>query len=533
MTSRRGAGARLLGRLRRTQLRTRVLAGVLAVTLLALAGFDLAAVTALRGYLMNQTSAELQTVLNQYRVDVPPALLGIGPHYVVSPTGHKSKFIQFRAAKNAFSIPLGQVTRVIEGKRTVDLIGPRLETPAVLDQYYAAFVSARGALGPQLLHGDPDLRPQLPADLRTLRLDSRVQTVPSRNGRAELMLRAARLASGSVVATTSLASVDDTVGQLELIVAIGSAAAALLAAAGVAWLVRRGLRPIEAMAAQADRITAGDLNSRVGPQDPQTEVGRLGTALNGMLTRIETSVQEREASQELTRRFFADASHELRNPLASLRANAELYQQGALAGRDQVDEAMRRIALEAQRMSGLVDDMLRLARLDQHPGQQRDLVDLSEVLAGCVSRARLAGPGHRWQARIEPGLEVTGDEDLLRRAFDNLLTNVRTHTPPGTTATVTAETSGGTVTVQVSDDGPGLTTEELPHIFDRFYRAGSPAGQPGTGLGLAIVAATAAAHDGSVHADLGHPHGLCFTVRLPGSENFVSEKPTPTTAAIR
>ena len=96
-------------------------------------------------------------------------------------------------------------------------------------------------------------------------------------------------------------------------------------------------------------------------------MGRLGTALNGMLTRIEASVSEREASQEATRRFFADASHELRNPLASLRANAELYQQGALRHRGQVDEAMRRIAAEAQRMSGLVDDMLRLARLDQHP----------------------------------------------------------------------------------------------------------------------------------------------------------------------
>jgi two-component system OmpR family sensor kinase len=159
------------------------------------------------------------------------------------------------------------------------------------------------------------------------------------------------------VVTTSLGAVNQTVGQLELILAIGSAAAALLAGLGTAWIARRGLRPVEQMAARADGITLGDLTQRVTPHDPRTEVGRLGNALNGMLARLQAEVREREASQELMRQFFADASHELRNPLASLRANAELYQQGALPDRSQVDEAMGRIGAEARRMSGLVDSM--------------------------------------------------------------------------------------------------------------------------------------------------------------------------------
>jgi len=269
------------------------------------------------------------------------------------------------------------------------------------------------------------------------------------------------------------------------------------------------------MAAQADRITAGDLTDRVSPHDPATEVGRLGAALNGMLTRIEASIHEREASQELTRRFFADASHELRTPLASLRANAELYQQGALPRRPQVDEAMRRIALEAQRMSRLVDDMLRLARLDQHPDQQHDLVDLSELVHGCAERARIADPGRTWRAQIATGLVATGDEELLRRAVDNLLANVHAHTPAGTVATITAAERDGTVTVEVSDDGPGVPAGQLPHIFDRFYRAAAPPPRPGSGLGLAIVTAIAAAHRGTAEATPNQPHGLRVTLTLP------------------
>ncbi len=188
--------------------------------------------------------------------------------------------------------------------------------------------------------------------------------------------------------------------------------------------------------------------------------------------------------------------------------------QGALTKRSQVDEAMRRIMLEAQRMGRLVNDMLRLARLDQHPARQHDPVDLSALAASCVERTRIADPGRTWQVRIAPRLVAVGDEEMLRRAVDNLLANVHTHTPEGTTAVITAYDDGSRVVVEVSDNGPGVPADRLPRIFDRFYRAGTMA-RPGSGLGLAIVTEIAAAHDGTVTAAPNWPRGLRVTLAVP------------------
>ena len=499
----------MLRRPRRPQLRTRVLAGVLLITVVALVAFDVAAVTALRGYLLGQTDSRLQTVLSLYR-----------PVNQAVPTRMRSLPLEVRmrslppplaaaSARTRLAVPAGTRTEWV-------IDGPRLRlSPPVLAQYYVGFVSIHGQRG--FVVGNPGLVPDLPPGWHIGAAGPRVQTISSVGGTTQLRVRAIRVPTpaGALVATTSLGAVNSTVRRLELILIIASAVAGLLVAAGVSWVMRRGLRPIETMAAQADRITAGDLTDRVSPQDPATEVGRLGAALNGMLTRIEAAISEREASQELTRRFFADASHELRTPLASLRANAELYQQGALARRPQVDEAMRRIALEAQRMSRLVDDLLRLARLDQHPDQQHDLVDLTALVRGCAERAQIADPQRTWRAQIAAGLVATGDEELLRRAVDNLLANVCAHTPAGTVATITAAARAGSVTVEVSDDGPGVPADRLPHIFDRFFRAAAPPPCPGSGLGLAIVTAIAAAHQGTAEAALNHPHGLRVTLTLP------------------
>jgi two-component system OmpR family sensor kinase len=492
----------MLRRPRRPQLRTRVLAGVLLITVVALVAFDVAAVTALRGYLLGQTDSRLQTVLSLYR-PVNRAMRS-------QPSQVRMRDLPPLAAstRTHLAMPAGARTNWV-------IDGPRLRlSPPVLAQYYVGFVSIYGRRG--FVVGNPGLVPDLPPGWQVTAAAPHAQTVSSVGGATQLRVRAIRVSmpAGALVATTSLAAVNSTVRRLELILIIASVVAGLLVAVGVSWVMRRGLRPIETMAAQADRITAGDLTDRVSPQDPATEVGRLGAALNGMLTRIEAAISEREAGQELTRRFFADASHELRTPLASLRANAELYQQGALALRPQVDEAMRRIALEAQRMGRLVDDMLRLARLDQHPDQQHDPVDLTALIHGCAERAQIADPQRTWRAQIATGLAATGDEELLRRAVDNLLANVCAHTPAGTVAAITAAERDGSVTVEVSDDGPGVPADRLPHIFDRFYRAAAPP-RPGSGLGLAIVTAIAAAHQGTAEAVPNHPHGLRVTLTLP------------------
>jgi two-component system, OmpR family, sensor kinase len=459
---------------RRALVRTRVLVGVVAVTVVVLAAFDIAAVTALRGYLLDQTDSQLQHVLAQ------TSGRGLGAQITFNRVQEPSPAVQ-----------------------------------RIVGQYYVAYVSDKRA---QVIFKVRDgLVPRLPPGLREIASAGRAQTVTSVTGQAQLRLRAVPARGGTLIASTSLASLNSTLRRLEVIVAIGSAAAALLVGLGVAWIVRRGLRPIETMATQADRISAGDLTDRVSPHDPATEVGRLGAALNGMLARIEASVHERDASQELTRQFFADASHELRTPLASLRANAELYAQGALPARPQVDEAMRRIGLEAQRMSGLVDDMLRLARLDQHPARQHQPVDLTAVLAGCAERAAIADPHRCWHTHIAQSLHAAGDEELLRRAVDNLLANVRAHTPPGTAATITAASAGPAITIDVADNGPGVPATALPRIFDRFYRGSAPSHRPGSGLGLAIVTAIATAHHGTATATPNHPHGLRITLTLPTS----------------
>lgn len=466
-------------RLRRTRLRTRVLAGVLGVTLAALAIFGYAAVTALHQYLLGNTAANLKAVLTPYE----PLIA----HASQSPSGHSS-------GGGAAS--------------------PSLSLPAFLDQYYVQLQSPKGRTL-ELVQGDSSLVPALPGNLSRVAAHRGAETVPSRSGGGDLLLTAVAGPGGTLVATTSVQSIDSTMSRLTDIVIAGTLAAGLVVFAGAGLVIRRGLRPVQVMAATAGKITAGDLTTRVTAGEPETETGHLAAALNGMLDRIQAAVDEREASEQAVRQFLADTSHELRTPLASLRANAELYQQGALTRRAQVDEVMARIAAEARRMGALVDDMLRLVRLDQHPSQDRKPVDLAVLIAECADRARLASPDRTWRTCTGPGLIVEGEEEMLRRAIDNLLANVITHTPPGTSTAVAGTASADTVTVEVSDDGPGVDPSQLPRILDRFYRAPGPARPPGSGLGLAIVAAITAAHDGTVKATLNHPHGLRVTLTLP------------------
>jgi two-component system OmpR family sensor kinase len=330
---------------------------------------------------------------------------------------------------------------------------------------------------------------------------------------------------GTLVIAIPLTEVHATLHRLvrvEIAVALG----VLLAVGGVGWwLVRRGLRPLDRMAETADSITGGDLSLRVQPDDDRTEVGRLGRALNVMLGRIETSFEEQRASEERLRRFIADASHELRTPITSIRGYAELFRRGASVRPDDLERAMRRIEDEGARMGTLVEELLLLARLDQGRSIERGPVDLSVLVADAVDDARAADPARPIELSSEDSVIAHGEDTGLREVLANLLENARVHTPPGTPVAVRLRRAEGTAVIEVSDRGRGLEPEEAAHVFERFYR-GDPSrsrASGGTGLGLSIAAAVIEAHGGRIEVASAPGEGATFTFTLPLALEPVAE----------
>jgi len=344
-----------------------------------------------------------------------------------------------------------------------------------------------------------------------------IRTVGSVEG--DLRYRAVALrgpAGARVVVARSMAGVDETLGDARrVLLAVGLGATGVIGL--LSWAaIRRAFAPIEGMIGTADRIAAGDLAERTSVPDDGSEVGRLGSALDRMLDRIEEAIAARAASEDRMRRFVADASHELRTPLTSVRGYAELYRQGA---RDEatVATSMARIESEAARMGRLVEDLLALARMDREPTTRREPVDLGRVAAEAVDAARVVDGTRTWDLDVpaDPVAVVPGDPAQLRQVVDNLLANARAHTPAGTTVTTAVEVPGGRVRLRVHDDGPGIPPADRERAFDRFWRATRTDENPvaGSGLGLAIVRSIARAHGGD--ASLGEGPGTTVLVDLP------------------
>jgi two-component system, OmpR family, sensor kinase len=323
--------------------------------------------------------------------------------------------------------------------------------------------------------------------------------------------------NGSLVVALPLNDVNKTLHRLlGLMFVVGAAVLLAIAAVGL-WRVRAGLRPLERMGETAGAIAAGDLTRRVEPTDERTEVGRLGIALNAMLSQIEAAFEERRRSEHRLRRFVADASHELRTPLTSIRGYAELFRRGAADRPEDLAKAMERIEGEASRMGILVEDLLLLARMDEGRPLEREPVDLSELLTEAVEDAHAAAPDRAVEiARNEP-VVVMGDPVRLRQIVDNLLDNARTHTPPGTHVTASVTSTPDEAILTVEDDGPGLPAEDAAKVFERFYRADQSRSRErgGSGLGLSISAAIAEGHGGSLAVSPSSEGGARFELRLP------------------
>ncbi|HEV2931434.1 MAG TPA: HAMP domain-containing sensor histidine kinase, partial [Propionibacteriaceae bacterium] len=316
------------------------------------------------------------------------------------------------------------------------------------------------------------------------------------------------------------------------LLAVGGAAVAARAVVG------RSLRPLNRVAAAAQQVSQLPLDRgevalavRVSPADadPASEVGRVGQAFNHMLNNVEEALAARQASETRVRQFVADASHELRNPLAAIRGYAELTRRGREELPTDAAYAMLRVESEADRMSHLVEDLLLLARLDSGPDLDIQPTDITEVVINAVNDARVAGPEHTWRLDVpEHPVIARADRHRLHQVVTNLLANARTHTPPGTLVEAGISVAGGAAMITVTDHGPGIPPEIADRVFERFTRAdASRVRTPGaatggsTGLGLAIVAAVVEAHHGRVEVD-SQPGRTRFAVTLP-----IAAPPTP------
>jgi two-component system OmpR family sensor kinase len=239
-----------------------------------------------------------------------------------------------------------------------------------------------------------------------------------------------------------------------------------------------------------------------------------------------TEAELRDSEGRL-RQFVADASHELRTPIAAVSAYAELFELGASSRPDDLNRVMTGIRSETARMGHLVEELLLLARLDEGRAIELQPVELVSLAAEAVAAG--AAINDNWPVRLQAAqpIEIIGDGARLRQVLDNLLANVRAHTPPGTRATVTVERLGADAVVSVVDGGPGLTDADAKLVFERFYRADQSRSRDrgGSGLGLAIVAAIVNAHHGTVSASSNPAGGATFTVTLPLPEPQLGQQP--------
>jgi two-component system OmpR family sensor kinase len=352
-------------------------------------------------------------------------------------------------------------------------------------------------------------------------------TVPGVEGEGDwrVIMRTDR--DGSVAVARPLDNVNEIVQRLALLLAIVGVVVVLVVGGLSLWLVRRSLRPLRDVEDTAAAIASGDMSHRVAAYPKSTEVGQVSAAMNAMLERMEGAFGERERalaeaqdSEERMRQFVADASHELRTPLTSIRGFAELYRQGAIPDSD-VPGAFSRIEGESERMGGLVEDLLVLARLDQNRPLERRPVDVLAVCLEVVANARAAHQGREVLVESRLGGEgssapiVSGDGPRIGQIVRNLVENALQYSTGAVILSIGVEL--GDVVVQVVDSGPGISEADKALIFERFFRADSSRTRHsgGSGLGLSIAQALARAHLGQLSVADNPSGGSIFTLTLP------------------
>lgn len=322
---------------------------------------------------------------------------------------------------------------------------------------------------------------------------------------------------GSVIVAQSLSDFDKTTHRIGVVFLLIGGLVLLFIGFASRQVIKLSMKPLEKIEETAEKIAAGDLSARLENFEPDTEVGRLSTSLNQMLSRIEESFAVRAESEDKLRRFVADASHELRTPLTSIRGFAELHRQGAVPDGEKTRELIGRIEKESMRMGYLVEDLLMLARMDQSRELEMTDVDLSNLVTEAVSSAQAAGPEHPISTDITHDVHTQGDADKIYQVVTNLLANARAHTPEGTKIHVATYSDENGTYVTVADNGPGLSLEDQERIFERFYRVDTSRqrnSREGSGLGLSIVDEVMKAHGGAVSVASEPGNGATFTLHF-------------------
>jgi two-component system, OmpR family, sensor kinase len=472
-------------------LRARLLAGLLALSLAGMAAVAGGTYLALRSFLYHRVDVQLVGTSRSVDTALSRASGAAGEARALKNAAAPDAFVELRNAAN-------HVEAIAQaGPPDHPSSAPRLA--AVLHPPPASSAPA------------PKIRDVLAFDAAAV----------SGTGRYRVQVSSLPHDQGILVVAVPLDTVTATLSRLVDVELVIAGAALALLACGAFWIMRAGLRPLEQIAETAAGIADGDLDVRVAPAESRTEIGRLGLALNGMLERLEDAFSGRDQSEEQLRRFIANASHELRTPLTSIRGYAALFRRGAQNNPEDLAKSMSRIESEATRMSVLIDDMLLLARLDEHRPLERRSVDLERIALDAIEDARARDPDRPITTREHGPLVVVGDEQRLRQVAANLLINAQTHTPPGTPVHVDLAARGDQAVLSVADEGPGIDPEQASHIFERFYRAtlvgahGAPPPSAGTGLGLAIVAAIMRAHQGTATVRSSPGKGATFEVTLP------------------
>jgi len=317
----------------------------------------------------------------------------------------------------------------------------------------------------------------------------------------------------ALVLAESTQATDDTLRSLRLTLLLVGLMGVIGAAVVGLLVARAGVRPVERLTAAAEEI------ARTEKLDPievygDDELARLTTAFNAMLFALDTS-------RTRQRQLVADAGHELRTPLTSLRTNVELLVQSdasqpdARLSQHDREALMADVRAQIEELGSLVGDLVELSRDGGGGSVDRVAVELSETVDRAADRARRRAPQLTFDVELAPW-EVEGDPAALERAVMNLLDNAAKWSPPG--GTVTVRLASGVLTV--ADQGPGISPDDLPHVFERFYRSTSARSMPGSGLGLAIVAQTVERHGGTVSAGPADPYGARpgarLTMQLPG-----------------